>query len=59
MKVDFMFRQQPFHIKFNNLPVGVKHDIRLNGVKINMFCGGFFESGVSLAKFMLMFAGGD
>jgi hypothetical protein len=57
-KIEHIFWQKKFEIKFKNLPDGTKDDIRMNGVRVNMFCNGYSDTLLSAANFAKMFLGG-
>jgi hypothetical protein len=52
------FLAKPSVLTFRNLPAGTKHDVRVNGVRINMHCHGYFDTFASMINTVKMFLGG-
>lgn len=56
--IESFHRQSEYTLTFTDLPVGTKEDVRVNGVRINLFCTSYTGSIGSLWKMSKMFLGG-
>jgi hypothetical protein len=43
---------------YKNLPVGTKYDLKMNGLRVNIFCQSYLKTAASIYNLMKMFVGG-
>jgi len=43
---------------YKNLPVGTKYDLKMNGLRVNIFCQSYLNTAASIYNLMKMFVGG-
>jgi len=52
------FREGESVLIYKDLHEGFKHDLRMNGVRVNMFCQGYTHTAASIFNMVKMFLGG-